>query len=118
MQVSKNLKYPLLFSNKDSCGYNSQIVSMALEDARRIAALLRDEYGAGNIIIFGSLTDKNQFNENSDIDLAVQGIPDERFFSAVSAATNISERFSVDIVDLDDCKESLRKTIERDGIPI
>ena len=39
------------------------------------------EYGADKVWLFGSMTDPDRKTRPNDIDLAVEGIPPERFFS-------------------------------------
>lgn len=118
LQAQKSQKYPLLFSHESAVKNNVHTYHLAWQEAKKIAEILKKEFGAKSVSIFGSLTDPERFNENSDIDIAVRGIPDEKFYSAVGKATRISDRFQIDVVDLDDCRESVRKSIENDGIPV
>lgn len=90
----------------------------ALELARRASELLRREFGATRIVIFGSLAHDAWFNPWSDIDLASWGIAPESFYSAVAALTGLSPFFRIDLVDANDCKPSVRKVIEKEGIEI
>lgn len=86
--------------------------------ARQAATLLRMEYGAHKVVLFGSLVHKDWFTPWSDIDLAAWGIPPERFYGAVAAVTGLSPAFQVDLVDLDTCRSSLRDVVEREGIEL
>lgn len=85
--------------------------------ARRLAQLLKDDFGAKQVILFGSLA-KGRFRLESDIDLAARGIPDERYYSAVAAVTRFDRRFAVDLVDPQDCRPSVLRSIEEDGIQL
>jgi len=87
----------------------------AIKQARRIANQLRREFGAQKVVLFGSLTRRGEFTRWSDIDLAVWGIPAERFYAAVAAATGQSTRFRIDLVDAEDCRPALRSAIEKEG---
>jgi predicted nucleotidyltransferase len=87
----------------------------ALKEAHRIARLLRNEYKAQKVVLFGSLARAGVFTRWSDIDLAAWGIPAERFYAAVAAATGCSAHFRVDLVDADDCRPALREAIEKEG---
>ena len=84
--------------------------------AHKASELLRKEFKAAKVILFGSLRHRLWFTPWSDIDLAVWGIPQERFFAAVAAVTSISTEFKVDLVDPETCRSSLLDAIERDGI--
>jgi predicted nucleotidyltransferase len=83
--------------------------------AREAAEILRNEFGAKKVILFGSLAQRGRFTLWSDIDLAVQGIPPSRFFEAVGAVTGMSSQFKIDLIDMDTCLPSLRNNIEAVG---
>lgn len=90
----------------------------AMRLARRTAAILRKDFGARRVALFGSLANESGFTLWSDIDLAAWGIPAERFYAAVAAVTGLSAEFKADLVDAETCKASLRSAIERDGIDL
>src|ERR1044071_1379118 len=69
--------------------------------ARKAAQVLRDEFSARKIYLFGSLARSGDFSLWSDIDLAVYGIPPGRFFEAVGVVTGLSHEFKIDLVDLE-----------------
>lgn len=83
--------------------------------AARAAQLLREEFGAQKVVVFGSLIHEKGFSHWSDIDLAAYGIPVERFYSAVADVTGLSSKFKVDLVDVDDCRPTLKKIIKKEG---
>lgn len=89
----------------------------AWESARRIAMFLRAQYNATQVIAFGSLVHPERFDERSDIDLAVVGIPAHLFFRAWAAA-GADCAFSLDLVDLDNCSPALRELIAQEGKPL
>lgn len=86
--------------------------------AKAAAKLLYNKYHAKKIATFGSLKDPFYFNKWSDIDLAVWGIPPEMYFKAVAEVISLSSKFKIDIIDPEDCNDSLRKMIEKEGIKI
>jgi predicted nucleotidyltransferase len=86
--------------------------------ARRAAKLLRRNFGASRVVVFGSLAHRAWFTPWSDIDLAAWGIPADRFYSAVAAVTGLSSDFKVDLVDPEDCRPSLRQTLDRERIEL
>ena len=83
--------------------------------ARKAAELLHREFGARDVVIFGSLGRRGGFTPWSDIDLAAKGISPTRFYEAVGIVTGISAEFKIDLVDLESCASSLRKKIEIEG---
>jgi predicted nucleotidyltransferase len=64
------------------------------------AAKLFHQLGASEVFLFGSAV-SGQLRANSDIDMAVSGLPPSVYFSAVSQATELVGR-PIDLVDLDD----------------
>jgi len=56
--------------------------------------------GAKEIYLFGSAAD-GTLRDDSDIDIAVRGLPDEVFYRAMGIAGRILDR-QVDLVSLDD----------------
>ncbi len=83
--------------------------------ARKAAGLLRREFGAERVILFGSLARRGGFTPWSDIDLAARGIPPARFFEAVGWVIGMNAEFKLDLIDLDTCPSALRETIELEG---
>lgn len=66
---------------------------------QRAAAALR-QFGAREVYVFGSAASGTLRGE-SDVDLAVSGLPPEAFFRAMARAGDILGR-QVDLVDLDE----------------
>jgi predicted nucleotidyltransferase len=64
------------------------------------AAKLFIELGASGVFVFGSAV-RGELRSDSDIDMAVSGLPPRVYFSAVSLASDLVGR-PVDLVDLDD----------------
>jgi predicted nucleotidyltransferase len=86
--------------------------------AHRAAKILSEEFGATRVLLFGSAVRRLWFTPWSDVDLAVWGIPPERFYAAVAAVTGLSPEIQVDLVDAEHCSPALRTVIERDGIEL
>lgn len=87
----------------------------AMMAARKAADLLRREFGANEVFVFGSLARRGGFTLWSDVDLAAFGIPPTRFFEAVGAVTGLSSEFKLDLIDIETCPNSLREAIETEG---
>lgn len=71
------------------------------EDIKKAIKILK-ENGAKEIYIFGSIANGN-FNENSDIDIAVKGISSKEFYKVASILLFELEN-EFDLIDLDDKK--------------
>ncbi len=88
------------------------LLQRAWHTAHRVAAMLYEEFGATQVAVFGSLVEPKSFSKWSDIDIAIWGIPNDKYFRAVSEALNISGLFKVDLVDFESCKELFREKIQ------
>jgi len=107
-------EYPSLFIDKD----NGARYDLAWQKARQAAEILKKHYMAENVFVFGSLLHKETFDLDSDIDLAAAGIPDNRFYHAIGTLMQILAPFEVDLVDINDCRKSIKKTIESEGMEL
>ena len=87
----------------------------AWELARRAATILRKQFGATRVMVFGSLVHKGCFTPWSDVDVAAWGIPLEDTFRAIGVVMDMSGEIEVNLVDVGACSPSLRATIEREG---
>ena len=63
-------------------------------------------YGAQKIILFGSRA-KGTETERSDIDIAVSGVASSDIFELEEALEDIPTLYTIDLVDLDTCKNEL-----------
>ena len=80
------------------------LLQRAWQTAHRIATMLYSDFGATQVAVFGSLAERYSFSKWSDIDIAVWGIPNDKYFRASSVASDISGLFKIDLVDFKDCK--------------
>lgn len=64
------------------------------------------EYGAEKIILFGSRA-KGTATERSDIDIAVSGVKDCDIFELQERLEDIPTLYSIDLVNIDTCKNQL-----------
>ncbi len=88
----------------------------AMAVARRGADLLKKEYGADAVYLFGSLAEEpSVFDERSDVDLAVRGLDEAVYYRAVSRLLDLDHAFDVDLVQLETAPEGLVTKIETEG---
>lgn len=66
--------------------------------AKTATQILKTEFGASRIVVFGSLLSEN-FHETSDLDLAVWRLPEKSYFKAVARLLSLSN-FEVDLVEV------------------
>ena len=77
-------------------------------------AMLRAQHGVGRAWLFGSLAWGGP-RLTSDVDLAVEGLPAERYFQALADLEGLL-RGGVDLVRMEDADETLRARILAEGI--
>lgn len=80
------------------------------------AKLLVQRYGAHQVLLFGSLAE-GTFSENSDVDLAVIGMPQAHYFEALAELMRLFGA-PVDLVRIEDAPPSLRDRIRSEGEPL
>ena len=91
---------------------------LAWKVARQAGHILREEFHAERVAVFGSLAHEAWFTLWSDVDLAAWGIPADRFFEAVAAIAELSEEIEINLIDPETCRPILRAAIERDGVVV
>lgn len=94
------------------------LLQRAWQTAHRVAVMLYEDFEATQVAVFGSLARRTWFSKSSDIDIAVWGIPSEKYFRAVWETEDISQLFKLDLVDFESCKGLFRERIESHAIRI
>jgi len=90
----------------------------ALALARRLAEMLRQEFGADRVLLFGSVVHARLFHERSDVDLAAWGIAEDRYLRAVARCLEEDPRFSVDLIRVEEAPPGLLHRIEEEGMEL
>jgi predicted nucleotidyltransferase len=85
-----------------------------IREAQRLSQCLVDDFGAESVYLFGSLAWSDIHAPETDIDLAVSGLPSERFLEAVGYLERAS-KFPVDLVNLESVPDHLRQRILAEG---
>lgn len=85
----------------------------ALGDVERIKRYLADDIGVKEIYLFGSIT-REDFRKDSDIDIAISGFDERKFFSIWSKLDEFTD-FNVELVDLDERDDFFRQQIRERG---
>ncbi len=88
----------LLYSRRKKGG--ARAMPEKIESLIEEAAAALKAAGAREVYVFGSAA-KGKLGENSDVDMAVTGLPPEAFFRAMAAAHDALRR-PLDLVDLDE----------------
>jgi len=88
--------------------------------AREAAHLLKTEFGAQRVVLFGSLVREGGrfFDERSDIDLAVWGMGWRDVLRAWSRLNAPPFEFAFDVMLIEDARPTLRRRIEQEGVEL
>ena len=88
----------------------------ALVAAEACTRLLVERFGAQRVILFGSLADPHGWHDHSDIDLGVEGLPPEQYFTAYSACRDLLPRgFELDLVQMERVSPEMHARILREA---
>lgn len=86
--------------------------------ARRAAAMLKEQYQATRVVVFGSLVHEGCFTRWSDVDIAAWGIAPEDTFRAIGAVMDMESPLDVNLVDVNTCRPSILEMILEEGIEL
>lgn len=86
--------------------------------AKKAARILKKEFEAQKVVVFGSLITSQGFNKWSDIDMAVWGIADKDLFKAMGYVQDLDPEFEINLVDVDTCSQSLFEVINSEGVDV
>lgn len=86
--------------------------------ARQGAGILKTEFHAQKVVVFGSLVKRQRFFERSDIDLAVWGIPEHLYLRALGKLLDLTTEFSIDLVRIEEARDPIRQAVEAEGIEL
>jgi uncharacterized protein len=90
----------------------------ALRLARLAASLLREEFGATRVVLFGSCLRGEWFTPWSDVDLAAWGLRPVDTFRAMGVVRAIDRTVEVNLIDAGACSPRLLAAIEAEGQPL
>ena len=85
--------------------------------AARLANVLRVRHGARRVVLVGSLA-RGEFKATSDIDLGVEGIPDDTFFRVDAELQRLADGFAIDLVPLESADARFREDVDREGVEL
>ena len=81
------------------------------------ATLLKTQFGARRIVLFGSLAHNAWFVPDSDVDLAVEGLKGD-FWQAWRQVEEIVGDRQVDLIEIEIASNSLQRAIRRYGVEL
>lgn len=90
----------------------------ARQTAEQAAALLKRDYGASRVLLFGSLSRDEPFSLHSDIDLAVWGLDERVYYRVVSRLLALDPSVSIDLLRAETLSADLLCVIETTGLSL
>ena len=84
----------------------------------RAAALLKEQFGVRKVVVFGSLVREDLFHPQSDVDLAVWGLDERRYYRLVAQLLALDPGIKIDLVMIEDAPITLRTRIEHEGVVV
>ncbi len=69
--------------------------------AEKASRILQEKYHVKEVFVFGSLLDIDNFRSCSDIDLAVRGLPENKYYLALNDLLDLTSDFSFDLVKIE-----------------
>jgi predicted nucleotidyltransferase len=88
----------------------------AWELAHQAAKLLKEEFGATRVILFGSLVHPALFHARSDIDLVVWDI--QHYYRAVARLLDLDPEINFDLIPIEDARPWVLQLIEKEGVEL
>jgi len=113
IEAAKRRSWPLTIEAVDQ-----QERERILVRVREAALVLKRRFGAQRVVLFGSLAHTAWFMPDSDVDLAVQGVPHKLYWQAWRCVEEIVGDRPVDLIDIESARDSLRQAIERYGMEL
>jgi predicted nucleotidyltransferase len=89
-----------------------------LHRVRQAAAALKARFDVHRVVLFGSLAHEAWFVPDSDVDLAVEGLPSKDYWRAWRLVEDMIIERPVDLIDMETATASLRRAIERYGVEL
>ena len=86
-----------------------QLQSRGIQTAKQSARILRQEFGANKVVLFGSML-QPKIHEDSDIDLAVWNLSKSDYFQAVGKLQGLSE-FAIDLIEAENAPDYIIEAI-------
>jgi len=88
---------------------------IGLTVAQKASKLLKQNFNAKRVVLFGSMLSVDQVHERSDVDLVVWGLDPRDYYQAVGQLQALERAMSVDLIEAESASPRLLKDIEVTG---
>ena len=90
----------------------------AWEVAQQASQVLKEQFQAQRVVVFGSVLSSDRFHPHSDLDLAVWGLEEKDYYRAVARLLDLDPVISVDLIEAELASPALLAVIEQEGVPL
>ncbi len=113
VDVDKMYGYILAARKREQARQESlrQLQSRGVETAKQAARILRQQFRATRVVLFGSML-QPKIHADSDIDLAVWNLSKSDYFQAVGKLQGLSE-FAIDIIEAENASDYIVEAISQ-----
>lgn len=87
-----------------------------MHEVRIAAERIKSKLGAKRVLLIGSLAHGLWWEEESDVDLVVEGLSGSDYWEAWAIAEEMITGRQIEVIDLESATPSLRRRIETEGI--
>ena len=89
-----------------------------VKKAHEAASILKNRFEAKRVVLFGSLAHRAWYIEESDIDMAVEGLKPKSYWEAWRTVEELFDGRPVDLVSVETARPSILQAIARYGIEL
>jgi predicted nucleotidyltransferase len=86
--------------------------------ARRASHILKHDFQADRVVLFGSMLSEKRVHDRSDVDLAVWGLDPKDYFRGLGQLLSLEPDISVDLIDAELAPPRILQDIESQGIEL
>jgi uncharacterized protein len=90
----------------------------AWEVAQQASQILKEQFEAHRVAVFGSTLSPGRFHQRSDVDLAVWGLDEKAYYRAVARLLSLDAMIPVDLVEAELASPALLAIIEKEGVAL
>lgn len=90
----------------------------AWQVAQQAVHILKEQFGARRVVVFGSVVSPGRFHQHSDVDLAVWGLAECTYYQAVGRLQSLNPDIAVDVVEMELAAPGLQAAVEHTGVPL
>lgn len=83
--------------------------------AQQAAQILKRQFGATKVVVFGSVLSPQRFYPHSDVDLVVWGLAEELYYQAVGRLQGLDADIAVDLIEGEHVPAAIQETIRKTG---